>query len=152
VLQGLPISPVQSAVHVGKVPFGVHSQLGTQIVVGVLAGVACTGRKTTTKAQPELVETVAQVSDCFSRQSPALGSMQRWLTALISFDRLVLRRLFPPISDKSPQSSPSEALFQRPLGVKCHGRILRTVVENSGPSQRLLEGLPHTMPHPRRQD
>src|SRR5262245_33773531 len=76
--------------------------------------------------------------------------MQHWLTALISFSRLVLRRLFPPMSAQSPQSSPSEALFQGPLGVKCHGNILRTVVENSGPSQRLLAGLPHTIPHLRR--
>src|SRR5262245_32075384 len=76
--------------------------------------------------------------------------MQHWLTALISFSRLVLRRLFPPMSAQSPQSSPSEALFQGPLGVKCHGNILRTVVENSGPSQRLLEGLPHTIPQLRR--
>jgi hypothetical protein len=67
VLQGLPIAPIQGAVHVGKVPFGVHGQLGTQIVVGVLASVARTGRKTATKAQPELGEAVTQMGDRFRR-------------------------------------------------------------------------------------
>src|SRR4030095_10844404 len=46
-------------------------------------------------------------------------------------------------------SSPSEALFQDPLGVRCHGSILRTVAEHSGSAQRLLEGLPHTTLPPR---
>ena len=50
---------------------------GTQIVVGVLAGVARTGRKTAAKAPPELGEVVTQMGDRFSRQSPALGDIQR---------------------------------------------------------------------------
>ena len=150
VLQGLPLPPGPCPVHVGKVPFGVHGQLGTQIVVGVLAGVARTGRKTAAKAQPELGEVVTQMGDRFRRQSPSSGGIQRWLAALIGLGRLVLRRLFPPMSDKPPQSSSGEALLQGPLGVRCHESILRTVAEHLRPSQRLREGLPRAIPHPYR--
>jgi hypothetical protein len=149
VLQGLPIPSVQGAVHVGKVPCGVHSQLGTQIVVGMLAGIACPGRKAATKAQPELGEVVTEVGDCFRRQSPASGGMQRRLAALRGLDRLVRHRLCSPMPAQPPQSSPGAALLQGPLGVWCHGSILRIVAEHSGPAHRLLEGLPHAILYPR---
>ena len=74
-----------------------HGQLGTQIVVGVLASVARTGRKTAAKAQPELIETVTQVGARLSRQAPALGGLQRRLVALIGFSQLVRRRPFLPM-------------------------------------------------------
>ena len=150
VLQGLPIPSMQGALHVGKVAFGVHSQLRPQIVVGMRAGVARTGRKTTTKAQPELREAVPQVGDRFRRQAPASGGLQRQLATLIGRGRLVRRRPFPLRFAQPAQSSPSESLFQGPLGGRCHGSILCTVVEHSGLSQRLLEGFPHAMLHPRR--
>src|SRR5215831_5721177 len=76
--------------------------------------------------------------------------MQRWLAALRGLDRLVLHRPCSPMPDQPPQSSPGAALLQGPLGVWCHGSILRTVAEHLGPSQRLPEGLPHAMLHPRR--
>ena len=149
VLQGLPLPPGPCPVHVGKVPFGVHGQLGTQIGVGRRAGVACTGRTTTTKAQPKLVETVAQMGDRFRRQSPASGGLQCRRIDLRGLSRLGLRRPFPPMADKPLQAHPGEALFQGPGGGRCHGSILRTVVEHSGSSQRLLKGLSHAIPHPR---
>src|SRR5512138_2863646 len=50
--------------------------------------------------------------------------MQRQLAALRDLGRLVLRR---------PSSSPGVALLQGPLGVRCHGSILRTIAEHLGP-------------------
>src|SRR5215468_9350677 len=74
--------------------------------------------------------------------------MQRRLAALRGLGRLILRRPFPPMPDQPLQSSPGVALLQGPLGVRCHGSILRTVAEHLGPAQRLLEGLLHAMLHP----
>src|SRR5262249_58965742 len=93
---------------------------------------------------------VTQMGDRFSRQAPAWGDIQRWLAALRGLGRLVLRQPFLPMPDKAPQSRAGEALLQGPLGVRCHGSILRTVAEYLGLSQRLLEGLPRAIPHPYR--
>src|SRR4030095_12354976 len=116
VLQGLSVSSVQGTVQVGKVPFGVHGQRGTQIIVGALAGGTRTGRKTAAKAPPALAEAVTQRGQRFRRQSPASGGMQRRLAVLIGIGRLVLRRPFTPMPDQLPQSSSGAALLQGPLG------------------------------------
>jgi hypothetical protein len=74
------------------------------------------------------------------------GGGARWSDAACDAPGRPTRHTMP--APPGCKSSHSEALFQGPLGVRRHRRILRIVVAHAGPSQRLCEGVPRAIPHP----
>ena len=97
-LQGLPIRAVQAALDVAKVPFGVHRQLCSQIVVGFPAGVPCAACETVTKPLPKLVQALSQFGDRFWWKPPALGVPQVGVGGVWNVIRLLKHNLCHPIA------------------------------------------------------
>ena len=95
-LQGLSIRAVQASVDVGKVPFGVHRELRTQIVVGFLARVMRAACEAAAKPQPKLVQAVSQLGEHFWWKPPALGVSQVGLGGVWSVIRLLIPQFAPP--------------------------------------------------------
>src|SRR5207244_5441474 len=131
--------------HIGKVPFAVHGQLPPQRVVSAPARVARAGLETAAQPLPELVEAFAQGPNRFRRESPAPRVMPRPLQAVTGLGGCVIRWPLPVIPTEPRQWHPIAAVLHGQPVARFHRRVLRTVSENSGSSQRLLGASAHTI-------
>ena len=71
-LEGLPIPPIQAAIHIGEVALIFHGQLTPPKRAGTITAIACASAETRTVVLPKGVKVVCQLFHRISGYAPAI--------------------------------------------------------------------------------